>query len=175
VPVNPMNYRNYRRDDLKVSLAGIITNLLIALVSVIGAYVFFSCAFVQLKAGYYLQDADVVWYKNALWNSHVITKVYGTIPGYLYEILSYMVTVNLSLAIFNLIPLPPLDGYHVLNDLVLKRPLFADQRAAMTGHSVLMLLMITGILSRVLNFLFSHATNGIGAAAYWIVSVLGVI
>ena len=175
VPVNPMNYRNYRRDDLKVSLAGIITNLLIALVSVIGICIFFTCAFISFKGMYYLEESDVVWYQAVFWNPLLVADIYGTIPGYLYQILCYMATVNLSLAIFNLIPLPPLDGYHVLNDLVLKRPLFADQRATMTGYSILMFLMITGWLSDGINFVFRYITNGIAVAAYWIVSVLGVI
>ena len=83
--------------------------------------------------------------------------------------------VNLSLAIFNLIPLPPLDGYHVLNDLVLKRPLFATQRAAMAGQGMLILLMVTDILPWFLGWALSGVRSGVGHAAYAIVAALGVL
>ncbi|HIS91895.1 MAG TPA: site-2 protease family protein [Candidatus Alectryocaccomicrobium excrementavium] len=83
--------------------------------------------------------------------------------------------MNLSLAIFNLIPLPPLDGYHVLNDLVLKRPLFASPRAAMAGQGILILLMVTDILPWFLGWALSGVLSGVGHAAYAIVTALGVL
>lgn len=174
VPVNPMNFRNYRKDDLKVSLAGITANLLLALVSLIGCYCLFTAAFIPFEQTYYLRSGSEIWFKNALWNSQVIKEMWGAVPAYLYEMLVYMVTVNLSLAIFNLIPVPPLDGYHVLNDLILKRPLFTSQRTAAAGHGILMLLMISGILSKVLNTVFAWVISGAGNLAYTIVSALGV-
>ena len=86
--------------------------------------------------------------------------MFGEAAGYVYQMLTYFVVVNIMLAIFNLIPIPPLDGYHVLNDLVLKRPLFADQKATMIGYAVMYGLMFTGLLSQglgaVQTFIFTH-------------------
>jgi len=92
VPVNPRNYRNYRRGDIIVSSAGIVTNLLLAVV--------FSVLFVALGA---LGDA------------------LGRGTG-LLSLLQRMVLagvfLNYLLAIFNLVPLPPLDGSHLFYHLL---------------------------------------------------------
>ena len=73
------------------------------------------------------------------------------------------------------IPLPPLDGYHVLNDLALKRPLFASPRAAMAGQGILILLMVTDILPWFLGWALSGVLSGVGHVAYAIVAALGVL
>ena len=88
VPVNPRNYRNYRRGDIIVSMAGIVTNL--------GLFFVF-CGMVM-----------------------VIGMLGGggtTAPGVLMtfqRVMFWGMWFNLLLANFNLIPIPPLDGSHVL-------------------------------------------------------------
>jgi len=92
VPVNPHNFRNYRRDDILVSLAGVGANLLSAIVfSLIlrlmlafGGHAFLNNGFVQT----------------------------------LSSILMLSVYFNLVLMFFNLIPIPPLDGSHVLANML---------------------------------------------------------
>ena len=175
VPINPLHFRNYRKDDLKVSLAGVTTNLILALVFLIPAYAVFIRAFSPFREIYYLPDGDLAWLQNALVDYRPISEMWGAIPARFYEILANVVVVNLSLAIFNLIPLPPLDGYHVLNDLVLKRPLFATQRAAMAGQGILILLMVTDILPWFLGWALSGVLSGVGHVAYAIVAALGVL
>ena len=83
--------------------------------------------------------------------------------------------MNLSLAIFNLIPLPPLDGYHVLNDLALKRPLFATQRAAMGGQGHFDFADGYGYFALVFGWALSGVLSGVGHVAYAIVAALGVL
>lgn len=175
VPINPLHFRNYRKDDLKVSLAGVTMNLILALVFLIPAYAVFTRAFVSFREMYYLPDGDLAWLQNALMDYRPILETWGSVPAGLYEVLANVVLVNLSLAIFNLIPLPPLDGYHVLNDLVLKRPLFATQRAAMAGQGILILLMVTDILPWFLGWALSGVLSGVGHVAYAIVAALGVL
>ena len=58
--------------------------------------------------------------------------------------------VNLYLAIFNLLPVPPLDGSHVFNDLILKKNLFVRPQVARAGIAAVMLLSFTGILGKAL-------------------------
>lgn len=175
VPINPLHFRNYRKDDLKVSLAGVTMNLILALVFLIPAYAVFTRAFVSFREMYYLPDGDLAWLQNALVDYRPILETWGSVPAGLYTVLANVVLVNLSLAIFNLIPLPPLDGYHVLNDLVLKRPLFASPRAAMAGQGMLILLMVTDILPWFLGWALSGVLSGVGHAAYAIVTALGVL
>ena len=81
VPVNPLNYRNYRWGEITVSAAGPLSNLALAAV-----FAFL----LRLGLG--------IW-------------ALQTWP-------SYGVSINIFLALFNLIPIPPLDGSHILSILL---------------------------------------------------------
>lgn len=92
VPVDPRKYRNYRRGDIIVSLAGIGANLglyvasllLFALVGMVGT----------------------------------AAPVLAPTAGIVQRMLYYGMLLNLVLAFFNLIPIPPLDGSHVFYHLL---------------------------------------------------------
>lgn len=92
VPINSRKFRNYRRGDLIVSSAGVITNFLLSLV--------FSALFVVLGllaraapgAGPVLQTAQ--------------------------QMMQFGIQINLVLCFFNLIPVPPLDGSHLVYHLL---------------------------------------------------------
>ena len=90
VQTNPSAYKNYHKDDLKVSLAGPIANFLVAIVA-------------TLILGVYMNFA------------------YGVLPSALNIVLSSMIfsilRLNIFLGLFNLIPVPPLDGFSLLRDL----------------------------------------------------------
>ncbi len=118
VPVNPRNYVNYRRGDIIVSLAGIATNLLIALV-LVG---------VVVVLGLVGRAAPAV----------------GDSLALLQLMFVYGVTVNLVLAAFNLIPIPPLDGSHVMKHLLPPAWALSYQRLAGLGFVLLMLLVTLG-------------------------------
>ncbi len=91
VPVNPNNLRNPRRDDTLIALAGPGINLLLA-------FLLTGVAVAGLRMESYPAAAHA-----------------GSI---LKEMASRLVTINLLLAFFNLIPIPPLDGSHVLKNLI---------------------------------------------------------
>ncbi|MFI5354374.1 MAG: site-2 protease family protein [Desulfobaccales bacterium] len=80
VPVNPLNYRNYRWGEITVSAAGPLSNLALA-----AAFAFL----LRLDLGIGVQ-----------------------------VLASYGVSINIILALFNLIPIPPLDGSHILSILL---------------------------------------------------------
>lgn len=197
VPVNPLNYRNYRRDDLKVSLAGITMNLTLFFGGCIVMYgvIWLALRQVPYQSLYWTTDAlvrttvdgvpalcdanywyDVAWmlsYPWALWDV-LIAPVFGQTAGYLYQMLYYFVSTNLVLAVFNLIPIPPLDGYHVLNDLVLKRPLFADQKAMGIGMAVMLVAVYTGWLDNGLNAVYDFVLSGAGDAMMSLLRAVGL-
>jgi Zn-dependent protease len=113
VPVNPLNYRNYRWGEFAVSAAGPVSNLVLAAI--------FS---VVLRLG--LEN-----------------------PG-LMQLAYYGVSINILLALFNLVPIPPLDGSHILA-LVLPREmarLYAHLQPV--GFILILILMFTGILWAIL-------------------------
>lgn len=158
VPVNPCNFRNLRKDDLKVSLAGVTMNMILFVLGFIAASVMAIIAILKTGQADFL---ELIRYSINL-NPDFISALLGTIPGYIYQMLVYFVYVNISLAVFNLLPVPPLDGYHVFNDLLLKRNLFASPRVARTSMGILYLLMFTGILGKILSFIVENVISGAG-------------
>ena len=92
VPVNPRNFRRYRRGDIIVSSAGIIANLLLAV----------ACAALFASAG--LAGAAAPGAAGVL--------------GIFQRMLVFGVTLNFTLAVFNLLPIPPLDGSHLFYHLL---------------------------------------------------------
>lgn len=92
VPVNPRNYRRYVRGDIIVSLAGIATNLAL----------FIASAIVFVLVGKLGQAVSSLAPTLAL----------------LQRMMFWGMYLNLTLACFNLIPIPPLDGSHVLKQLL---------------------------------------------------------
>ena len=92
VPVDPRNYRNYKRGDIIVSLAGISVNF--------GLYL--ACAALFAAVGLVGSLSD------SLKPTSLIIQ----------RMLVYGMSLNLVLAFFNLIPIPPLDGSHVLYHLL---------------------------------------------------------
>jgi len=115
VPVNPRNYTNYRRGDIIVSLAGIATNLLLAIILTI----------LIVPLGIIGHAAP------ALSNSFALLQL----------MFLYGVTINLVLAAFNLIPIPPLDGSHVMKHLLPPSWAWNYQRFGRYGIIVLVVLL----------------------------------
>lgn len=93
VPVNPANFRNFRRDDILVSVVGPISNLVVAL----GCAIFY--IIVELLFG------PVNLIGEGIGRDAVL---------FFLKMFSFGITMNIFLAVFNLIPVPPLDGSHVL-------------------------------------------------------------
>lgn len=88
VQINPFNFRHRRRDELCVALAGVVMNLLLAILFTIVLKV------VTMATGNYAMTAgmgQIIWY-----------------------IIYYTIQINLVLMVFNLIPVPPLDGFNII-------------------------------------------------------------
>jgi Zn-dependent protease len=90
VPINPYNFREPRRDTILVSLAGVTANMIMA-----------ACWGIVIR----------------LWNTGGPFEAF-VLPQPITLIVFYGVIINLSLAIFNLIPIPPLDGSRILGGIL---------------------------------------------------------
>lgn len=202
VPVNPRNYRNPRWDDLKVSLAGVTMNLILFVISMIVMFFVVATALSRVSAwspnaaaaGIYranylgrdclfiLEGGEISYLPvQSLLNlmpyagEYLVTPVFGEIPGRLYQMLGYFAMTNLVLCLFNLLPVPPLDGYHVLNDLLLKRSLFANPNTARIASSVLFVLVMTGAVGRLLGAVDTWVLNGAGRMAAMALRAMGLM
>ena len=122
-PVNPLRWRNKDLANVMVSAAGIMANLFIAI-----------CTFIIFKV-------------------LLMTGWLANIPESLQEpvviFLEMLLTINISLAVFNLLPFPPLDGSKILETFL---PASAQPALAMLeqyGFIILMLLIYVGFFSAI--------------------------
>ncbi|HEX2721587.1 MAG TPA: site-2 protease family protein [Gemmatimonadaceae bacterium] len=118
VPVNPRNYRNFKKGDIIVSLAGVATNLLIAVLCV-----------------------------PLLMLVYVIGSRVPAIAGAasIFQLMLLIgIQLNVALAAFNLIPIPPLDGSHVMKYLLPPAWSLGYQRLGRYGLVLLFVLISFG-------------------------------
>jgi len=127
-PVTTRNFRHIRRDDILVSLAGPASNLAMATVALLLLIVFKHVGGVPaisaaMRMAKHYPDVDT----NGLPLFPVAMLLY------------YGVLVNLLLFVFNLIPIPPLDGSHVLRQFLPYRVEQVYDRIGMYGLIVIFL------------------------------------
>jgi len=135
VEVNENNFRNKRRDHILVALAGPLVNLAIALIF-----------FAAMKAFYYVP-------------SNIMSEtLYYTIM----DVFDYTAWINVVLFVFNLLPIPPLDGSHVFFGLLgLKEKNFYHQLYS-KGSIILMILIITNVIDKIIIPPIEIVYNGLG-------------
>lgn len=140
VPVDCRYFKNPKRGMALVALAGPLTNLLLAVL--FGAF----CA--EIESVY-----------------PILTQAFTPIASYIlsiaYQFCLIAHTMNLYLAIFNLIPIPPLDGSRILFAFLPDRYYFKVMRYERYIQMVLLLLIYFGFADGFLSSLVSPISNGI--------------
>ncbi len=111
VPIDPRKFRDFRGGDIRVSLAGIVSNLILAVV-----FTLMTVVFINLQGAFPLGESTF---------------------GFLIRTARFGVLINLILAIFNLVPIPPLDGSHVVYHFLPRAWRTAYQRAGRYGILVI--------------------------------------
>jgi Zn-dependent protease len=124
-PVNPLRWRQKDLANVMVSIAGILANLLIAII-----------AFTILKV-------------------LIVTKTIYTMSDGLAEpvllFLQFLLNMNISLAVFNLLPFPPLDGSKVLETFLPASMQPILETLERYGYLILMVLIYMGFFSAIIN------------------------
>lgn len=123
VPVVPANFRNPKMGDILVSLAGVTANFALAVLCTL--------LIILLRA----VMGPVV---TAAWAIQV------------ERLLTVGISLNFLLVVFNLLPIPPLDGSRLVYHLLPKRAAAAYERVEKYGLLVFVLLLFTGYISFVL-------------------------
>ena len=117
VPVNPINFKNPKRDLLWVSLAGPLSNLIQAFIFGVGLRL------IKIINPF----SEVTFFVQMIW---------------------YGMTINIVLAFFNLLPIPPLDGSKILMGLI---PIKYEQQLAPLlkyGPTILIALIVIGFITK---------------------------
>lgn len=131
VPVNPRNFKNPKVGMALTALAGPCANLLMAIV------------FLLLKNIILLFPTS---------NPIVLALAYFFI---------FAASINIGLAVFNLLPIPPLDGSRILQLIIPSKYYFKFLQYERYVVIVVFVLLLTGILSRPLGYLQSLLYNGL--------------
>jgi Zn-dependent protease len=128
VPVNYHNFRDFRKGTLWVSSAGVMANAILALIS---------AALFQM-----LLSTMASWAQSP----------FELLFVRLLQLLKFSVIINCILALFNLIPIPPLDGSRILA-MLLPAPLRVHfARLERFGMIIILVLLLTGPLWRLMDF-----------------------
>lgn len=130
-PVNPRNWTNYKQANVMVSIAGILANVLIATFS-----------FFVFKG--------LIEY--GVFGNQSFAEGFGKI---IVTFFTYMIFLNVSLAIFNLLPFPPLDGSKVLSTFLPAsfQPFFDAMEQY--GFIILMALIYFGLIRLIMTPVFA--------------------
>ena len=207
VPVNPRNYKHYRRDDLLVSIAGIVMNFCLFFVTMLAItginqmlwkpeiwtlgsmttprdflsfqgmnfyavlggdnYLVVENASQYIRSveggSAYLSLLTPAKFQNMSIIYDSAGNYYFALEGltdylrspwliYVQRFLMYFARINLSLAVFNLLPIPPLDGYHVVNDIFLRGRLHIPAKVVnILMMAMMALFFFTDIFSTVIS------------------------
>ncbi|MFR8088998.1 MAG: site-2 protease family protein [Lachnospirales bacterium] len=125
VKVNPQYYKNPKQGMALTALAGPAMNLILAFL------------FLGIFVGLF----------------HVTEGSTEGILGYLMLLAQYTAIMNIGLGVFNLIPIPPLDGSKILGIFLPQRTYFQLMKYERYGGLLMIVLLYTGVLSRPLGFL----------------------
>ncbi len=142
VPVNPMYFKDRKRDNALVALAGPVSNVILAFASTI------------LTAIYYVFVLEI--YNNFFTN-------------FIFTVLIQLAVINISFAIFNLLPFPPLDGSKILGAFLSYENYNKLLMYERFGFPLLMILSFTGFLGRLLNLFIVPLLN------LWEICLFGLI
>lgn len=147
VPVNPRNFKNPKAGMAVTALAGPVSNLLAGFAAAL------------------------------LYNVAAIVATNVSLSTGAWELISiffiYFISINISLAVFNLIPIPPLDGSKILFAFLPDRIVYKAYQNEQVLSIVLIVLIFTGVLTGPLSYLQNILTNwvfrlaSLPFAAFW--------
>ena len=135
VQIDNRYYKRPRLNEFIVSIAGVTMNFIIAILF-----------------------AVITRFAISTWGREVVLS--DSIQGLIIKIFLYVVMVNITLMVFNLIPVPPLDGFGLVTELFNLRKTSWYSTIYQYGGVILLLMLLFGVISKILHPL----TSGIYSA-----------
>lgn len=124
-PVNPRKWTNYKWGNVSVSIAGVIANLILLIIGI-------AAAKIMQTQGFTVAD------------------FFGRSSNPLAILVGYLMTLNLSLFVFNLLPFPPLDGSKILSTFLPESTQPVIAMLEQYGFLILMFLIWIGVFRLVI-------------------------
>lgn len=152
VPFNPHNFKRFRSGSALVALAGPVSNFLMAAVSL---FLYFS---VQAIVGFF-----------------PVTGAAEQIVWILSTMLAMMVDYNISLGVFNLIPIPPLDGSKVLFSFLPAKAFNFILNFERYGLFILFIVLASGVLDGPINLLMQSVSYLLSFVIGWPFMLFGLL
>ncbi len=139
VPINPAQFRNYKKGVITTSIAGVVANLILAFVGCGLLYVYL----------FFLQPIIVNRYLSILIGSFVY----------------FLFNINVCLLVFNLLPIPPLDGFNIIQAVTKYNNKFVQ---FMQKYGTIILFVVIFCFARLLGWLISYVAMPLELFWMWI-------
>ena len=148
-PVNPLAWRNKRVANFWVSAAGVICNFIMAILAGIG---------IRLLYGFGVIGIGPEGLMPAMTNS--------MIAGGAVNLLETFFILNIVLGVFNLLPVPPLDGSGILASLLPSSFETGIEQLQRFGYLLLFVAVFTGVVGKIFGFFIPLAWDLVFFGAY---------
>ena len=142
-PVNPLAWRDKRVANFWVSAAGVICNFIMAIIAGLAIRALFSFGIIVVGDGFELIPVAT--------NSLLAVGAVSLLRTFFF--------INVMLGIFNLLPIPPLDGSGILSSLLPPSFEAGMEQVQQFGFLLLFVAVFTGVVGKILGFFLPIAVN----------------
>lgn len=153
VPVNPYLWREKVKANILTSAAGPASNILLATAALVVAKILIAQGVLAINL--FPADTDHL----------ILASSHGFVLGLVARLLCITIVLNISLGVFNLIPVPPLDGSHILQTILPYEQAAAYEQIRPYGFLLLAGLIVIGVFRFVLSPFFNSAMMILGSPA----------